>query len=377
MRFGFYGTWMVEIKVFGYSNTCTWILLLCNQYKNREQTAEKREKERKLGFVCISAKISTQTNSSAHFRFYAICAGAVSIRSGASIELVSVLLHLKAVSANKMNHHCLPDTVYMHFLHKTLDSFPELQNEWNPDCEHTVMNCKVDTGISTKTRMHNKHIFSKVYKCVRCFFSLSWDETYLQNQLRILNVFRAYTRIYIYFFFFALVQSIYFRLPNLDVVDDSFRKQLRVGKWITDNILNKRKIDFQHISRNLFFSLFFNQDDFKKINQHKRLLTNESYFAGYVHIFVLLSLHFIPQKKNQSSFLFRLFICTNEVNVYSYGAAVYEDRVVSRIFIVLKFEYQPKYIRFEQKIWLFRTFRTLRMACVPSIKVEDLFNSRA
>lgn len=262
------------------------------------------ENERKLGFVCISAKISTQTNSSAHFRFYAICAGAVSIRSGASIELVSVLLHLKAVSANKMNHHCLPDTVYMHFLHKTLDSFPELQNEWNPDCEHTVMNCKVDTGISTKTRMHNKHIFSKVYKCVRVFFLslVRWDV--LAEPIKNIKCFPGiYTYIYL-LLFFALVQSIYFRLPNLDVVDDSFRKQLRVGKWITDNILNKRKIDFQHISRNLFFSLFFNQDDFKKINQHKRLLTNESYFAGYVHIFVLLSLHFIPQKKISLHFYF-------------------------------------------------------------------------
>lgn len=262
--------------------------------------------------MCISAKISTQTNSSAHFRFYAICAGVVSIRSGASIELVSVLLHLKAVSANKMNHYCLPDTVYMHFLHKTLDSFPELQNEWNPDCEHTVMNCKVETGISTKTRMHNKHIFSKVYKCVcvRFFFSLLWDETYLQNQLRILNVFRAYTRIYIYFFFFALVQSIYFRLPNLDVVDDSFRKQLRVGKWITDNILNKRKIDFQHISRNLFFSLFFNQDDFKKINQHKRLLTNESYFAGICTYFCSSVTSFYSPKKKS------VFISISFVHLY-------------------------------------------------------------
>lgn len=245
---------VIPILALGYCYYVTNIKIE-NKLQKRERVSEN---ERKLGFVCISAKISTQTNSSAHFWFYAICAGVVSIRSGASIELVSVLSHLKAVSANKMNHHCLPDTVYMHFLHKTLDSFPELQNEWNPDCEHTVMNCKVDTGISTKTRMHNKHIFSKVYKCVCVFFfSLSWDETYLQNQLRILNVFRAYTRIYIYFFFFALVQSIYFRLPNLDVVDDSFRKQLRVGKWITDNILNKRKIDFQHISRNLFFFSLF------------------------------------------------------------------------------------------------------------------------
>lgn len=97
---------VIPILALGYCYYVTNIKIQ-NKVQKREEKGEKEseeERERKLGFVCISAKISTQTNSSAHFRFYAICAGVVSIRSGASIELVSVLLHLKAVSANKMNN---------------------------------------------------------------------------------------------------------------------------------------------------------------------------------------------------------------------------------------------------------------------------------
>lgn len=66
----------------------------------------------KLRFVYFS-KNSTQSDFmpfslcvcfSLSLPFYFTECVAVSIRSGASIELVSVLLHLKAVSANKINH---------------------------------------------------------------------------------------------------------------------------------------------------------------------------------------------------------------------------------------------------------------------------------